>query len=286
MPPSPITVTTTKHGTRFRSRFFVLLLLANASRFISIIIELFLFNTSVPGTLDNGDIIVDDDAAHGGEIDVSESNDSVVFVVTQTVPALLFASNYSLLVLFVATLATSALKSSEESKFLDTVHYVSNGSMYLIYCTMVIFVSSGGVSASEFQIAVYILIAAVYFLLGLGLCFFAPSLLRVLKNSPIRSVLMTRLITLIGCSAAIFFFRSFLFTLGAIEDSGRGSFLGVSKEAEALTYLFLELLPSSLLIAVLISRKYKNRSGENIGSSAGLENNSKAGYGTVQERAL
>jgi len=196
-----------KHGVQFRSRFFVLLLFANASRFLSIVFEIFAFNTS------------DSDGDEG-------SPTSVSFIVCRTIPALFFSSSYSLLILFVAELVLGLVKKQSANgesgggSFLETFHQGYNVAVYGTYVSLAFCVEIGALSLSSYEVGVYILIAVCYFGLGCALCYFAPSLLRILRESPIRKFLMGRVITTIGLSAATFFFRAFLFTLGAIDQEG------------------------------------------------------------------
>ncbi|GMI53929.1 hypothetical protein ScalyP_jg2718 [Parmales sp. scaly parma] len=254
-PPPPSSSKPTKHGHSFRATFFSLLLLANVSRFLSIIIELFYFQ------------------AHQ---DVFSSPFS--FTVIRTIPALLFASNYSLLVLFISTLVSNTFRNNSsqpnDPDTLSLTHKLSNFTMYAVYAILTALVVANVITAQQFQVAVYALIALAYALLAVALCFYSPSLLKVLEESPIKDFLMFRVLLTICLCVMIFTFRSFLFCLGSTRGFGllpnSDSVLGVSKEGDALTYLFLELVPSSTLIIMLLRReRFKKYAGVGVGVGDG-----------------
>jgi len=250
-------------GDHTRQSFYIILLVALVSRFICIPIEAF--------------AILSGYKSHYYE------NSVCLFV--QTFPELVFASAYSLIVLFYAQLAGTIHVSGTRglSFILSKRNFilVVSAVIYSVYFILAILTATKLKPKAIFQKLLWILFGVVYFFLLVLLSYFGPTLVILLRPSLTTfSGLAIRLISMCVLCTFVFATRTVSFALAAILSDARYThgFLSmlaihvsppsVERSSAALVfsqnmfgYMAVELLPSVLILIMMHPRPSTATSG-------------------------
>lgn len=194
----------------------------------------------------------------------------------RTLPNLVFASAFSLLVLFYAQLAGTASSGGPKGLSLILLRpgYFRNGNIfvYVVYAILLLLtiIYPGKLSENIFQSVLWVILSTLYFILLTLLAYFGPVLVGLLRPSlEKRSGLAIRLIAMCILCFFIFLSRaiSFAFAVGHKEIEFTHSVFGfqlVDIESDNKPHLFLqdclgyaviELLPSLLILMMMHQKR-------------------------------